>query len=74
MKRIANTLSTWSRNEFGDIFAAVKDYEDRVKSAKDDVINNNIAENRTKLHQVNADYIRHLKIEEVVLKQKTQLH
>lgn len=74
MKRLASTLSRRSKKEFGDIFVNVKDFEERVRNAEEEVINNNSEENKAKLHQINADYIRHLKLEEAILKQKTQLH
>lgn len=38
------------------------------------MINNNTEENRSKLHCVNVEYITHLKAEESIFKQKTQLH
>ncbi|KAH0667664.1 hypothetical protein KY285_028870 [Solanum tuberosum] len=34
LKRLSNTLSSWSRREFGDIFSKVKDYEEK-NSIKD---------------------------------------
>ncbi|XP_055814491.1 uncharacterized protein LOC129884174 [Solanum dulcamara] len=30
LKRVSNTLSKWSRNEFGDLFASVKEYEEQM--------------------------------------------
>lgn len=57
MKRLAATLSAWSKEEFGDIFMNVKDFEENVRQAEEDVINNNSAENMAKLHQTNAEYI-----------------
>lgn len=72
-ERLVSTLSNWSKNEYGDIFAIVKEYEEKVRVAEEDVINNNSEENRAKLHAVNAEYIRYMKLEESILKQKTQL-
>ncbi|XP_059289464.1 uncharacterized protein LOC132042983 [Lycium ferocissimum] len=74
MKRLSKTLSSWSRREFGDIFENVKEFEEKVKEAEEELINNNNEENRTKLHKLNAEYIRFLKLEKSILKQKTQLH
>lgn len=51
----------------------VKEYEEKVRIVEEKVIKNNPEENRTNLHKVNVEYIRHLKVEEVVLKEKTQL-
>lgn len=55
----------------GNIFVNVKQYETRVKVAEEEIIQNNISENRAKLHQVNTEYIKFMKIEESILKQKT---
>lgn len=71
MKRLASTLSNWSRREFGDVFAIVRDYEDQVQTAEAEVMTNNTEVNRAHLQQVNAKYIRYLKLEESFLKQKT---
>ncbi|KAH0684452.1 hypothetical protein KY290_036526 [Solanum tuberosum] len=60
MKRLASTLSKWSRREFGDIFTVVKEYEEQVRQAEE-------------LHHCNAKYIKYLKLESSILKQKTQL-
>lgn len=73
MKRLAATLSKWSRNQYGDIHARVKQYEGEVSRAEEEMLNHNNAENRANLHAVNAEYIRYLKLEESILKQKTQL-
>ncbi|WMV30092.1 hypothetical protein MTR67_023477, partial [Solanum verrucosum] len=73
MKRLASTLSCWSKREYVDIFASVKDFEEKVKNAEIEVLQNNTANNRTKLQCVNAEYIKYLKMEADILKQKTQL-
>ncbi|XP_049410619.1 uncharacterized protein LOC125873814 [Solanum stenotomum] len=72
LKRLACTLSAWSEGEFGDIFIKVKEYKNRVKTAEDLFIQTNTEENRTALHELNVDYIRFFKLEEYILKQKTQ--
>jgi len=74
MKRLASTLSLWSKMQFGDIYAKVKDFEARVKVAEDNLIHNNTEEQRAELHGINAEYIRFMKMEDSILKQKTQLH
>lgn len=73
LKRVSNTLSKWSKNEFGDIFATVKEFEEKVRMAEDDILNDNTGENRTKLNCVQNEYIRFLKLEQSILKQKSQL-
>ncbi|KAG5615000.1 hypothetical protein H5410_014824 [Solanum commersonii] len=51
MKRLASTLSVWSKMQFGDIYAKVKDFEARVKEAEDNLIHNNTEEQRAELHE-----------------------
>lgn len=73
LKRLSSTLSNWFRKEYGDIFANVRTYEEKVRIAEEEIINNNTEENRTKLHGINAEYIKFMKLEVSILKQKTQL-
>ncbi|KAG5606153.1 hypothetical protein H5410_027645 [Solanum commersonii] len=73
LKRLSNTLSTWSRKKFGDIFTRVKEYEEKAKTVGEQLIQDHSETNRTILHEINAKYIRFLKIEDSILKQKTQL-
>uniref|UniRef100_M1DJP7 RNase H family protein n=1 Tax=Solanum tuberosum TaxID=4113 RepID=M1DJP7_SOLTU len=58
MKRLSNTLSNWSRKEFGDIFAKVREYEENVKTMEEQLIQDNSEINRAMLHELNAKYIR----------------
>ncbi|XP_049348952.1 uncharacterized protein LOC125813502 [Solanum verrucosum] len=73
LKRLSKTLSSWSRGEFGDIFIRVKEYEEKVRIAEENLIHNQTEDNRTTLHELNANYSRFLKMEDSILKQKTQL-
>lgn len=41
LKRLTATLSHWSKLEFGDIYANVKNYEEKVKEAEEKLILNN---------------------------------
>ncbi|KAK4707013.1 hypothetical protein R3W88_033427 [Solanum pinnatisectum] len=70
MKRQSNTLSAWSRRELGDIFSKVRDYEENVRAAEDKFIQEQTEANRTILHGLNPEYIRFLKLEDSILKQK----
>lgn len=72
-EKISFYFSNWSKREHGDTFAVVKEYEENVRIAEKELINNNSEENRSKLHRMNAEYIRYLKMEKSILKQKTQL-
>ncbi|XP_019224306.1 PREDICTED: uncharacterized protein LOC109205995 [Nicotiana attenuata] len=73
-KALCSELSKWSRQEYGDIFQKVNEYETKVKEAKEVWAQTNSASAREALQNLNAQYIKHLKTEESVLKQKTQLH
>ncbi|KAK4721510.1 hypothetical protein R3W88_011743 [Solanum pinnatisectum] len=73
MKRLASTLSVWSKIQFGDIYAKVKEFEERVRVAENTLIHNNTEEHRAALHSINAEYIRFMKLEDSILRQKTQL-
>lgn len=74
MKRESKNLSDWSRNEFGDIFCKVKKYEDSVKKSKENLIQTPNESNRADLHEVNANYIRFVMVEDSIMKQTTQMH
>ncbi|KAG5580335.1 hypothetical protein H5410_050962 [Solanum commersonii] len=52
MKRLASTLSAWSKMQFGDIYAKVKEFEERVKVAEDNLLQNNTEQHREELHGV----------------------
>ncbi|XP_055835236.1 uncharacterized protein LOC129903716 [Solanum dulcamara] len=73
MKRLSATLSSWSKLKFGDIYAKVKEYVEKSRQTKEELISVYNEECRTKLYSINAEYIRYLKMEEFMLKQKTQL-
>ncbi|XP_015165490.1 uncharacterized protein [Solanum tuberosum] len=73
MKRLTATPSNWSKTTYGDIFSIVRDHEERVRVAEEALIVNNSTENRANLHMINARYIKYLKLEDSILKQKTQL-
>lgn len=49
----------------------MKEYEEQVRQAEEDLIVNTTDENRAKLYALNAEYIKFLKVEEFILKQKT---
>ncbi|WMV50078.1 hypothetical protein MTR67_043463 [Solanum verrucosum] len=74
MKRLASTLSAWSKMKFGDIYAKIKEFEERVKVAEDNILQNHTEKHREDLHSINAEYIKYMKLEDSILKQKSQLH
>ncbi|XP_015058305.1 uncharacterized protein LOC107004576 [Solanum pennellii] len=73
MIRLSNTLSVLSKREFGDIFQMLRMYEEQVHKAEENYINNQSDSNTSILHVINAKYIKFLKLEDTILKQKTQL-
>ncbi|XP_016477581.2 uncharacterized protein LOC107799029 [Nicotiana tabacum] len=72
-KALSSALSKWSRQQYGDIFQKSKEYEQKVKLAEEKWATTNDLTNRITLPELQAQYIKHLKHEEEVLKQKTQL-
>lgn len=74
MQRLSNTLSNWSRAFSGDIHVRVKDFKEKVRIAEDDMMLHNSDESRTNLHKLNVEYIKILRIEESILKPKSQLN
>jgi len=52
MMMLTNTLRTWSRLEYEDVFAKAKEYEEKVRGAEEEIINANTEENRSKLHNI----------------------
>ena len=60
MKRLSNTVSKWSKEEFGDIFKTVREFEGKDKEAEEKLIKNNSVTNIENLHVTNAKYIRHI--------------
>ncbi|KAG5567974.1 hypothetical protein H5410_065010 [Solanum commersonii] len=73
MKRLTSILSKWSKQEYGDIFTKVREFEESIRKSEEEFMTNNTEALRQKLHQMNATYIRYLKLEEAILQQKTQL-
>lgn len=57
LKMDFHTLSVLYRREYGDIYAAVKKYKEKVKIAKNAIVSNNTKTNRSKLKYVTAKYI-----------------
>lgn len=73
MKRLTSTLSSQSKRNYGDISATVKEFEEKVRFVEDEILSNNVEENRANLNALTAEYVRFMKSEEGILRQKTQL-
>ncbi|XP_047270323.1 uncharacterized protein LOC124899473 [Capsicum annuum] len=69
LKRLTSTLSQWFKEVFGDIYANVKLYEEKVKVTEEKLILNGIDENREEFYKTQAKYM-----EDAILRQKYQLH
>ncbi|XP_015166827.1 uncharacterized protein [Solanum tuberosum] len=50
IKRLACTLSAWLKMQFGDIYVKVKEFEERVKVAEDNLLQSNTEKHREELH------------------------
>lgn len=50
LKRLSTTLGVWSRNEFGNIFTKIIEYEDSVKDVENNLLDSNNKDNRDKLN------------------------
>lgn len=74
LKRLSSTLSAWSKTNFGNIHDKVKDYEERIKCAENELINQGTDDVRIHLHILSVEYIKFLKLEESILRQKSQLN
>lgn len=74
IKRLYTTLSSQPKVEFGDIYAKVKEFGEKTRQAKENLINSDLENERTTLHVINAKYIRYLNLEESMLRQKTNLY
>lgn len=48
-------------------FAKVKEFEDKIKLAEDDLINYNSDHKWSDLHSLNVEYIKYLNLEECIL-------
>ncbi|XP_019251079.1 PREDICTED: uncharacterized protein LOC109229996 [Nicotiana attenuata] len=72
-KALSHALSLWSRQQYGDIFRKAKEFEQKVKDAKMIWAQTNNDTDRATLNELKAQYVKHLKVEQEVLKQKTQL-
>ncbi|OIT08479.1 hypothetical protein A4A49_00874 [Nicotiana attenuata] len=73
LKALSHALSPRSRQQYGDIFQKTKEYEQKVKDAELIWAQTNNDADRISLNELKAQYVRHLKVEQDVLKQKTQL-
>ena len=68
--RLSNTLSTWSKRELGNIFLKFREFEVKVRESEEILIQNNYDTNREALHELYANYIRFLTLEDSIMNRK----
>ena len=57
MKSLSNSLSQWSKEEFGDIFKTLRVFDGKFEETKETFIQNNSVTNRENINKINAKYI-----------------
>ncbi|XP_060202996.1 uncharacterized protein LOC132631439 [Lycium barbarum] len=73
LKKLSRILSTWSRQNIGDVNDQVRDWEAKVELLEELDIMNNIDQGRENLNRGYAEYVRWLNLQDSLLRQKTQL-
>ncbi|XP_070040163.1 uncharacterized protein LOC142177349 [Nicotiana tabacum] len=73
LKRTASKLSSWSREAYGDIHEEPRRLEREISNLEMILMNDNSGGNRTKLYKSKAEYIRYLKIQDFILRQKARV-
>lgn len=74
LRRLSSTLSNQPKVQFGDMHAKVRSFKERIKNSKEELISQATDTARISLHSLNTKYIKFLKSEESILRQKSQLH
>ncbi|XP_009802699.2 uncharacterized protein LOC107791278 [Nicotiana tabacum] len=73
LKLTASKLSTWSRETFGDIHEEHKRLESELIRLEGLMISDNDGAGRSNLNKTRADYIKYLKIQDAILRQKARV-
>ncbi|XP_060202736.1 uncharacterized protein LOC132631154 [Lycium barbarum] len=73
LKRLGKRLSKWSREDIGDIFQKVEEWEATLQQLEDvDAIDKN-EQSRTELNKGQAEYVHWMAMQEALLEQKSQI-
>ncbi|XP_060200398.1 uncharacterized protein LOC132628651 [Lycium barbarum] len=72
LKAVAKRLSSWSRATFGDIFKDVKEAEEQIEDLEKKHIANPSDETRSNLNKTRAEFIRLVKNQDEILRQKAK--
>lgn len=51
------TFISWPKNEIVDIYAKIKEFQEKTRLAEEELIYNNPEDNKSKLQALNAEYI-----------------
>ncbi|XP_060202921.1 uncharacterized protein LOC132631356 [Lycium barbarum] len=73
LKILSKELSKWSRNSIGDVLENVKKFEKEVSDAETAYLNSDSNTDRTLLNKAKAEYIKWLKMEDSILRQKARI-
>ncbi|XP_060170376.1 uncharacterized protein LOC132601292 [Lycium barbarum] len=73
LKTLAKELSKWSRNSIGGVFENVKKFEKEVSDAETAYLNSDSDTDRMLLNKTKAEYIKWLKMEDSILRQKARI-
>lgn len=73
LKRLRETLNTFSKKEYGDIFAKFNEFKESIKKAEEEFLSHKTYTDKQELQRLNANYIRYLTLEDSILIQKTQI-
>ncbi|KAK6784339.1 hypothetical protein RDI58_017794 [Solanum bulbocastanum] len=73
IKNLSKALRKWSKECIGDVFDIVKQKEEHNKLMKEQYEMNNSDHNRILLQKAEADYIKWLKLQDSILRQKARI-
>lgn len=73
IKNTCKKLSSWSRHAFGDIYEEPKRLEAQRRAPEDISIHNNSTDNKNELSRCRAEYMRYIKLQDSILRQKARV-
>ncbi|XP_060190441.1 uncharacterized protein LOC132619606 [Lycium barbarum] len=73
LKNLARVLSKWSREKIGDVFATVKLLKTDICRLEEEYGADDSDTNRQALYKAQAEYIKWLKMQDSILKQKARI-
>ncbi|KAK4724674.1 hypothetical protein R3W88_027453 [Solanum pinnatisectum] len=73
LKNISKYLSSLSQNSYGDIYKEPKRLEAQMRTIEENCVNNNSIENRMELSRCRAEFIKYIKLQDSILRQKARI-